>query len=393
MTSGWFSRGRREESVTAQETQRAEMTRLFLILDTQLSTSETVITSANRLNRHPKIVDEYQVERTRVDTVINNYLLALNDSTATLELLSNIAAQLTRASAALDVFTDTHAATLSHATAEADSLFSDAVAAKAAAASTRQRVTELSPTVAAYPSITNGVAELDKALQLLSEAHYFPQLPQFSDAIKNLAKAEQQLRTAIEVAPQKISDATVALSSVQTRLQAAQTRQSRMAENFSALLQEFSAICSDDLLTNRTHSESSVAAAVNYLTDAKNQLPENPETTLQLIAKARKEIAAAEELVDAVTDRLQLLRTVAKDPKSFAAESRFCIRDAQLYAVGHNLVDTWGSVLDAQTLRVDRAQEILTGKYPNYFGYVTELNLVTEFVTDVVRKMKKLPPG
>ena len=106
------------------------------------------------------------------------------------------------------------------------------------------------------------------------------------------------------------------------------------------------------------------------------------------ITRARSALANAEQLVDGVTDRLNELRVVQKDPPAAAGRVRFQIRDAQLLAVNLGLVEQWGSVLDAQVLRVDRAVATLTGRHPDYWGYLVDLRAISDFVTGVVNKMK-----
>jgi hypothetical protein len=79
---------------------------------------------------------------------------------------------------------------------------------------------------------------------------------------------------------------------------------------------------------------------------------------------------------------------VQKDPSAAAGKVRFQVRDAQLLAVNLGLVEQWGSVLDAQVLRVDRAVATLTGRHPDYWGYLVDLRAISDFVTGVVNKMK-----
>ena len=85
-----------------------------------------------------------------------------------------------------------------------------------------------------------------------------------------------------------------------------------------------------------------------------------------------------------MTDRLAALNDAKSDPGGPEKQARFRIRDAQRLVLDRGLVAEWGSVLDAQSRRVDVARQKLVGPHPNYWAYLTELASVTEFVRTVV---------
>jgi hypothetical protein len=114
----------------------------------------------------------------------------------------------------------------------------------------------------------------------------------------------------------------------------------------------------------------------------------NPEHALALMADARVHLAEAEACVDAVTDRLTTLRAVRADPTEKERQVRFRLKDAQMFAVNHGLVAEWGSVLDAQLARIERAAASLTGTHPDYWSYVMQLDSVSAFIAEVVEKMR-----
>lgn len=68
---------------------------------------------------------------------------------------------------------------------------------------------------------------------------------------------------------------------------------------------------------------------------------------------------------------------------------RFRIRDAQRLAVNRDAVDEWGTVLDAQVTRVNRIVAALDGHPPDYWKYHTALNEVSQFVTNVVNRIRQ----
>jgi hypothetical protein len=51
-------------------------------------------------------------------------------------------------------------------------------------------------------------------------------------------------------------------------------------------------------------------------------------------------------------------------------------------------VREWGSVLDAQLERIDRIAGTLTGRHPDYWAYVAQLDAVSAFIAEVVQKMR-----
>ena len=117
----------------------------------------------------------------------------------------------------------------------------------------------------------------------------------------------------------------------------------------------------------------------------------DPEAALRLVTSARAKLTEAEQLVDAVTDRLRLLREVRSDPAAKANAVRFRLRDAQRLVVSRGLVPEWGSVLDAQVDRIDRITEQLTGRHPDYWTYLQSLDSVGEFVSGVVTRIRHQP--
>jgi hypothetical protein len=198
----------------------------------------------------------------------------------------------------------------------------------------------------------------------------------------------KKLQQAIAEAPSKNREARAALASVRTRLAAVRNRSERMPEAYSALLREFSAACSADLIGDDRRSAEDLVRASAEIDTAATTLESDPEASLAAVKRARKVLTDAEELVDGVTDRLNELRDVRRDPPAAAGRVRFQIRDAQLLAVNLGLVKQWGSVLDAQVLRVDRAVAALTGRHPDFWGYLVDLRTISDFVTGVVSKMK-----
>ncbi|MEU1985993.1 hypothetical protein [Nocardia sp. NPDC019395] len=244
---------------------------------------------------------------------------------------------------------------------------------------------------AGYPSMRAAAARVDEAIVTL-EAVPAGELGRVRTAANQLAAATTELSEALAQAPSRAGAARNAISSVTTRIAAVRTRAERLGPAYSALLREFNAASSADLADNERTSQRHITAADEALARARAAAAEhNPESALDLTTTARGHLADAEQLVDAVTKRLTELRAVRDDPRERAETVRFRLRDAQMLAVSRGLVAEWGSVLDAQVERLDRVTASLTGRHPDYWAYVNELDTITEFIAGVVDRMRRQP--
>lgn len=237
-----------------------------------------------------------------------------------------------------------------------------------------------------YPSVRAASLAVDNDLRTLDAA---PGLAAKRAAARRLEEATSALRTALTDAPQRSAEATRAVASVTTRLAGARTRSEGLAPAFSTLLREFNAKSSADLSRNEREATELLAEADIELGSARQALADGrPEDALQQVARVRTELTRAEELVDAVTDRLATLRAVRENPDAKVEEVRFRLRDAQHLAVQRGLTAEWGSVLDSQLSRIDRAVEALSGVHPDYWAYVQDLDAVSSFIAGVVDRMR-----
>ncbi|MFD6390551.1 hypothetical protein [Nocardia sp. NPDC060259] len=243
---------------------------------------------------------------------------------------------------------------------------------------------------ASYPSIAAGVRRLNEDLITASSADPQTSVAAARTAAAAVQQATAELSDALAQAPSRASAAAKAIASVTTRLAAVRNRASGLGPAYSALLREFSAASSADLTNNERESRRGIDAADAALVGARVAAADHdPETALDLTATARQHLAEAEQLVDAVTRRLELLREVRADPDAHARTVRFRLRDAQMLAVDRGLVGEWGSVLDAQAERLDRINSGLTGRHPDYWAYVSELDTVAAFIAGVVERIRK----
>lgn len=244
---------------------------------------------------------------------------------------------------------------------------------------------------AAYPSVRTAATRVDEAIVTL-EAVPAAERGRVRTAANQLDAATIELSEALAQAPSREGAARNAIASVTTRIEAVRTRAGRLGPAYSALLREFNAASSADLAENERASQRHITAAEAALAGARAAAAEhNPESALDLTTTARGHLADAEQLVDAVTKRLTELRAVRDDPRERAEAVRFRLRDAQMLVVSRGLVAEWGSVLDAQVERLDRVTASLTGRHPDYWAYVNELDTITEFIAGVVERMRRQP--
>ncbi|GHP17879.1 hypothetical protein RN2511_026150 [Rhodococcus sp. NKCM2511] len=288
------------------------------------------------------------------------------------------------ASVAVDRFYEAHRGTLEHASAQfaaTPRLVQDALAEADAARST------VDEQYATYPSLRQAWNELDAATTQLNDVRRDPLRAREQAAV--VRDRSTALREAVRSAPGRQQEARTALVSVRTRIEAVRTRSEGIAPAFSSLLREFNAKSSADLSHNERSSVRHIEQADEDLRAARSALDTgNPEQALDLVAQARSHLTDAEHLVDAVTDRVRLLRAVKADPSETENKVRFKLRDAQQLAINRGLVAEWGSVLDAQLARIDRASNALTGTHPDYWSYLQDLATISDFIAGVIERMR-----
>jgi hypothetical protein len=191
-------------------------------------------------------------------------------------------------------------------------------------------------------------------------------------------------------APRTAQQVRSALTSIATRRSAAETKAGRIEPSLSALRREFSEPCSRDLTGAEAAARVAIAEAGRALAEAGRLADAGDwDEAADQVTAARSTLARAEERHDAVVDRLAALRDVRADPARYAADARFVLRDAQRLVVDRGLVGRFGPILDAQSVRLDNAQQRLGGVHPDYWLYLTELRGIRERVREVVAEARR----
>lgn len=303
--------------------------------------------------------------------------------------VDQVTRQLYDAARAVDRFYEAHRTHLEHARATLAAVPDTAAQAVDAAHAARHAAQGSPEQFRAYPSVQAAMRTLDSSMAALDAALAARNAVDIRKRAAEVHAAATALRTALTAAPAADSHARQSISSITTRVSAVKTRAERLPPAYSALLREFNAASSADLHGNEQASRSYLDAAEAGLAQAKSALAEgHPERVLEVTTSVRADLAKAEDLVDAVTDRLSLLRAVRDNPKAKEDEVRFKLRDAQMLAVSRGLVKDWASVLDAQADRIERVVNELHGRHPDYWGYVSALDTIASFISGVVARMR-----
>ncbi|WP_324190827.1 hypothetical protein [Nocardia beijingensis] len=392
---GWFRSSGNDEWI---EHARATLATAFLDMDRRQSAAEAAVHAADQIFPDRGTGARWEPVRHRCYGAAEVYLTLSAELEAAQQggppvpqgrqRVDAAVRQLTDAARAVDEFYRGDRGKLEEAVAVLGAVPQLVQQVKADAAGVRGRAAESE--FADYPSVRRHAAAVDEALVTLEAAGSGTASGTVREAANRLQAATKELADALAQAPSRAAAATNAISSVTTRIAAVRTRAEGVPQAFSALLREFNAASSADLANNERESQRAIEAADAALGRARAAAAENnPEFALDLTTSARGFLAEAEQRVDAVTKRLALLRAIRSDPQEHAKAVRFRLRDAQMLAVSRGLVAEWGSVLDAQAARIDRISETLSGRHPDYWAYVAELDAVTEFIAGVVDRMRK----
>lgn len=377
---------------------RAALADAFLDLENRRTAVEQGVQAARALNPTSDLAARWEPVAEICYAASTSYLFATSpdgDADSPAPRPRNPAAieaavtQLSSASRAVEEFQSRNREALSRAVHSLAAVPDLAEQAVVLANEARARLGGDGARFAEYPSVSSRSAELTGAMTALDGALASANLRAVQDASGTVRSAAAALDEAIVRAPSKDQQARQAVSSVRTRVAAAKTRAERVAPTFSSLLREFNAASSADLTSNERDSRRILETAEARLVEAEVALRRaDPEGALDITTAIRSDLSEADALIDTVTDRLYLLREVRRDPDVRAKAVRFKIHDAQMLAVSRGKAREWASVLDAQVDRIDRACERLTGRNPDYWSYLSELEAVAAFTAGIVARMR-----
>lgn len=240
------------------------------------------------------------------------------------------------------------------------------------------------------------LARLSPELTRLNEGagrHGVQETLQRADRVVREAEA---VRGEAERLPERATETDKRLSSLRTRAQALHTRAGQVEPVLSELRRRFSAACWQDLQPVPDQAVRAVRQAEEKLREAQKAREEQrwPDATA-LLSSVRALLNDTDEAVKAAGERLRRLNEVSFDHTSEVERVRFAIRDAQRLAMaGRSTPDPrHAGPLDRSVERVEEAVAGLTGRHPDYWHFVTELDSVKETVQGVVDQIRQERAG
>ncbi len=248
--------------------------------------------------------------------------------------------------------------------------------------------------IAGYPSVQAASAAVQQAADELDRAMAAGSPSGIRAAANRIHGLVTEVADTLAAALDASNRAATGLRSVRTRIDAVTTHIERLPKAMSTLLREFSAPNSADLGGTVDIATTELEAGRRAWQKATASLSAGrPEEALAFLAAAREHLAKAAAVSDRLTDRLAALKAVQADPAVAERAARFRIRDCQRLVVDRGLTAQWGTVLDAQSRRVDVALTKLVGPHPNYWAFLSELESVTTFVKGVVERVRAAAQG
>lgn len=367
---------------------RNAATQAFLALDDEQRATATAVDAADELGAGRRLTRAWAQIAVLGDQATEAYLAATTDTPAgrsTRAADERATAEIERAREAVRRFRSSHARTLDEAALVLGGLPRAAQEARTALVEARAAVAQATAAGVRSRRAGERLAEAERAATLLDS----PGLRERRAAAQRTLELARAARTLTEEAPRTAAHVRTALASVRTRRSAGDTRIERIRPALSELRREFSEPCSRDLSDAEDRARAALGAADAAVALAHRHADAGDwDDAADQVATARAELGRAEERADAVTDRLTELRDVRTDPARQAADTRFVLRDAQRLVVDRGLVKEFGPVLDAQSVRLQNAEDRLTGRHPDYWFYLTELRGVRERVRDVVSRAR-----
>ncbi|MEO9329506.1 hypothetical protein [Gordonia aurantiaca] len=282
-------------------------------------------------------------------------------------------------------FADTHDDALRRARRAVQAAAAQEYEARVAANRAMTALENAGPSFGRLRTVTEATDALSRALHHFEQATGIGERRSASAAVITAATA---LERVLAEAPNYAERARQVIRSVDTRRSAISTRRAQVPELLSVLRREFSADCSADLERTEAVVDERLAHADDALAAARAMLADAPDQAIERADAARDDLSVAEDAVNAVFERVRVLREVRSDPQEAERQVRFRLRDAQLFAVNHSLVDEWGSVLDAQADRIERARGDLDRVHPDYWGYLTQLRAVDDRIAEIISRMR-----
>ncbi|GAA1483059.1 hypothetical protein GCM10009624_34990 [Gordonia sinesedis] len=365
----------------------ADLTTAFLESERVLAEIDADVTAAYELEPRTRVRGAWTTLRERYGQATDEYLRVsqLGQGRARPDEIGRTLTALHSATEEMRRFGQAHATELTrarHAVHETQVLDHRARVAATSASTALEHAPDdlagLRTVASAAASLTDAVARFEQAAGLRDRRQ----------AAQAVVTAAANVETVLTDAPGYAARADRVIRSVETRRGAIVTRSEQIPAAMSALRREFSTDCSVDLQDNDAIIARQLGAADADLAHAKQHLTSAADQAIVDAEAARDDLDTAEQAVDAVLDRLRMLRAVRENPGAEEQRVRFRLRDAQQFALNNGLVDAWGTVLDAQADRIERAKVALRRIHPDYWTYLSELRAVDRRIAEIIDRMR-----
>jgi chromosome segregation ATPase len=205
-------------------------------------------------------------------------------------------------------------------------------------------------------------------------------------------RSAETIRAEAERLPEQAREIDQRLASLRTRTQALETRAGNIGPTLSELRRRFSSACWVDLQNVPEQTGAAVRNAQQRLAEAAKARDEQrwPDA-ISILATTRTLLNTADGAVATVNERLHSLNEAQRAPQAEIERTRFALRDAQRLAMaGRSAPEPrHAGPLDAAVERLDRAEQGLTGRHPDYWHFLTELAAVRETAAQVVQAIRE----
>lgn len=233
-------------------------------------------------------------------------------------------------------------------------------------------------------ALNDGLTKLNEG----AAAHGVRPMLQIASTVRRDAEA---IRTEAERLPERVKEIDKRVRSLRTRTQAARTRLESVQPTLSELRRRFHSKCWQDLQEVQKTAEQALRDAEQHLTEAAAARDEQrwPDATTAL-GTVRSLLNDADAAAAAPSERLRALNEVEQDPRQQIEQARFVVRDAQRLAMdGRARPDPRDAEpLDRAVETLERVDRYLTGRHPDYWGFLTELESVKENAASVVQRIR-----
>lgn len=210
-------------------------------------------------------------------------------------------------------------------------------------------------------------------------------------------KAEEPVRTVERLAgeaerlatdlPQRAATLRTRIPSLATRIEAMGNRAASVPDAMGHLRREFSLGNWQDIADQEREVDAGLARAREELREL-GRLHRAGDVTAALDALSRLEetLERTQALVDGPRERLELLRSVRKDPKAVFERARFSVRDARYLVMRGRQVapQPWGDRLDAIARELIAMESLLEPTHPDYLALHRRADQLQERVRRLV---------